>query len=109
MLRPSRSPHSTEPHPTPHNPTPHRFKGYFYYTRTLEGAQYAVHCRRPLPPGAAPPTEADAMDESIPGARVWPNSRCAERSRAALHRLLLLLGRRSRHMLAPALLRTCLR
>lgn len=47
-----------------------RYKNYFYYTRTLEGAQYAVHCRRALAPGAPPPTEADVMDESIPGERV---------------------------------------
>ncbi|PRW44843.1 prolyl endopeptidase-like isoform A [Chlorella sorokiniana] len=45
---------------------PIRFKNFFYYTRTLEGAQYAVHCRRALAPGAPPPSEADAMDESIP-------------------------------------------
>lgn len=44
-----------------------RFKNYFYYTRTLEGAQYAVHCRRALPPGVPPPSEADVMDDSISG------------------------------------------
>lgn len=26
-----------------------------------------VHCRRAVPEGAAPPTEADTMDESVPG------------------------------------------
>ncbi|KAL4433270.1 hypothetical protein ABPG77_003318 [Micractinium sp. CCAP 211/92] len=45
---------------------PVRFQKYFYYTRTEEGKQYAVHCRRALPAGAAPPTEADTMDESVP-------------------------------------------
>ncbi|PSC70317.1 Protease 2 [Micractinium conductrix] len=45
---------------------PVRFGRFFYYTRTLEGQQYAVHCRRALSACAAPPTEADAMDESVP-------------------------------------------
>lgn len=26
-----------------------------------------MHCRRRLPAGAAPPSEADTMDESVPG------------------------------------------
>lgn len=34
---------------------PQRSHGYYYYTRTEEGAQYAVHCRRALPPGAPAP------------------------------------------------------
>jgi hypothetical protein len=36
--------------------------GYYYYTRTFEGKQYGVHCRRALPDGAAPETEASEMD-----------------------------------------------
>ena len=43
---------------------PQRSQGYWYYTRTEEGAQYAVHCRRALPAGMAPPLESDTMDES---------------------------------------------
>jgi hypothetical protein len=49
-------------------PAPRRYQSYFYYTRTEEGQQYAVHCRRRLPDGAGPPSEADAMDDSVPGA-----------------------------------------
>lgn len=45
---------------------PIRYKGYWYYTRTEEGAQYPKHCRRALPPGTGPPTEGDAMDVSAP-------------------------------------------
>ncbi len=39
-------------------------QGYWYYTRTEEGAQYAVHCRRSLSSTiqASPPSENDAMD-----------------------------------------------
>jgi oligopeptidase B len=37
---------------------PLRSHGFYYYTRTEEGAQYAVHCRRALPAGAPPPTGA---------------------------------------------------
>lgn len=40
-----------------------RYRGYHYYTRTEEGQQYAVHCRRAVPPYAAPPGAADAPDE----------------------------------------------
>lgn len=43
---------------------PQRSHGYYYYTRTEEGAQYAVHCRRAAP--ATPPAEDDVMDESAP-------------------------------------------
>lgn len=43
---------------------PLRSKGYWYYTRTQDGAQYPVHCRRTLPDNAALPTETDTMDES---------------------------------------------
>ena len=31
-----------------------RKHGYYYYTRTAEGQQYQVHCRRRVPPGAGP-------------------------------------------------------
>ena len=40
-----------------------RFKGYWYYSRTGEGQQYKVHCRRAVPPGAPPPDEADGPPE----------------------------------------------
>jgi protease II len=38
--------------------------GYYYYTRIEEGQQYRLHCRRPVPAGAAAASEADAMDLS---------------------------------------------
>jgi oligopeptidase B len=43
---------------------PQRFHGYWYYTRTEEGAQYAVHCRRALPASllSSVPLETDSMD-----------------------------------------------
>ncbi|KAG1666918.1 hypothetical protein FOA52_005978 [Chlamydomonas sp. UWO 241] len=44
---------------------PVRHGRYFYYTRTLEGAQYKIHCRRPVPAGAGASTEVEAMDESL--------------------------------------------
>jgi oligopeptidase B len=45
---------------------PQRFHGYWYYTRTEEGNQYAVHCRRALPDNlhSSPPSENDTMDAS---------------------------------------------
>jgi hypothetical protein len=43
-----------------------RYAGYYYYSRTEEGQQYKVHCRRKVPPGAAPPSEADAPDPAQP-------------------------------------------
>eukprot|EP00887_Chlorella_sp_A99_P007435 scaffold2.g7435.t1 len=49
-----------------------QFEGWYYYTRTLEGQQYAVHCRRAVPAAAGPPSEADIMDESVPGAPLLP-------------------------------------
>ena len=54
---------------------PCRYDSFYYYTRTLEGQQYAVHCRRKLPPGAAapPPSEADVMDTSQPGGCALPH------------------------------------
>lgn len=45
---------------------PVRDSGYMYYSRTLEGQQYRVHCRRKLPADAPPPTENDVLDESVP-------------------------------------------
>lgn len=35
-----------------------RHQGYFYYTRTEEGKQYRIHCRRPVPESMGPPTGA---------------------------------------------------
>ena len=42
---------------------PQRHDKHFYYTRTLEGQQYAVHCRRALSPAALalPPSENDTI------------------------------------------------
>ncbi|GAB4817223.1 hypothetical protein N2152v2_004269 [Parachlorella kessleri] len=45
---------------------PIRYHEYYYYTRTEEGKQYSVHCRRRVPPGAGPATEVDTMGESSP-------------------------------------------
>jgi hypothetical protein len=39
-----------------------RDTGYYYYTRIEEGQQYKLHCRRPVPAGAAAASEADAVD-----------------------------------------------
>lgn len=36
-----------------------RHQGYYYYTRTEEGQQYAVHCRRAVTATAGPPAESD--------------------------------------------------
>ena len=47
---------------------PQRHKGYWYYSRTEEGQQYRVHCRRKAMNAERDPskeTEADEMDESI--------------------------------------------
>ncbi|MFI7334735.1 S9 family peptidase [Micromonospora aurantiaca (nom. illeg.)] len=39
---------------------PTRKDGYWYYTRTVEGQQYGVHCRHAVRPGeTAPPVSAD--------------------------------------------------
>lgn len=43
-----------------------RYQGYYYYTRTEEGQQYALHCRRRVPPGQGAPTEADGPDDTQP-------------------------------------------
>jgi len=45
---------------------PERRGGYYYYSRTLEGQQYRMYCRRRVPPGAKPVDEKDNMDESQP-------------------------------------------
>jgi len=47
---------------------PSRNHGYYYYSRTREGQQYRIHCRRRVPESAVNrlPTEADVMDESVP-------------------------------------------
>lgn len=37
---------------------------YFYYSRTVEGKQYRVHCRRKLPANIGLPSEKDTMDSS---------------------------------------------
>src|SRR4051794_19337236 len=34
---------------------PSRKGGYWYYTRTVEGSQYAIHCRVPVRPGETDP------------------------------------------------------
>jgi oligopeptidase B len=44
-------------------PPTHRYQGFYYYTRTEEGQQYALHCRRRVPPGLGPATESDTPDE----------------------------------------------
>ncbi len=45
--------HSIQNYTNPHihSIQTHSEKGYYYYNKTLEGAQYKVHCRRPVPPG----------------------------------------------------------
>ncbi|KAL3150392.1 hypothetical protein ABBQ32_000231 [Trebouxia sp. C0010 RCD-2024] len=43
---------------------PVRHGPFHYYSRTVEGKQYRVHCRRKLPPKAAAPSENDEMDSS---------------------------------------------
>jgi Prolyl oligopeptidase, N-terminal beta-propeller domain len=40
-----------------------RRDGFWYYTRTLEGQQYGIHCRRAVPEGAGEETEESTMDE----------------------------------------------
>jgi hypothetical protein len=43
-----------------------RYQGYYYYTRTEEGQQYAVHCRRAVAPGASAPAESDEPGDEQP-------------------------------------------
>ncbi|KAF5841230.1 hypothetical protein DUNSADRAFT_13875 [Dunaliella salina] len=47
---------------------PSRNHGYYYYSRTREGQQYRIHCRRRVPESAVNrlPTETDVMDEAVP-------------------------------------------
>jgi oligopeptidase B len=40
-----------------------RRHGWYYYTRTLEGKQYVVHCRRQVPQDAPAENESDEMDK----------------------------------------------
>ena len=35
---------------------------FFYYTKTLEGQQYTVHCRRAIPGGAGPGHTDEVME-----------------------------------------------
>ncbi|WIA17986.1 hypothetical protein OEZ85_009475 [Tetradesmus obliquus] len=42
-----------------------RDTGYYYYTRTEEGQQYKLHCRRPVPASAGIASESDAVDASL--------------------------------------------
>jgi oligopeptidase B len=45
---------------------PSRKGGYWYYTRTVEGKQYGIHCRVPVGPGETdPPTSEDKPGEEI--------------------------------------------
>jgi oligopeptidase B len=45
---------------------PSRKGAYWYYTRTVEGKQYGIHCRVPVRPGeTAPPTGDDKPGEEI--------------------------------------------
>ena len=48
---------------------PTRKGGYWYYTRTVEGQQYGIHCRRTVGPGeTAPPSTGDGSP--LPGEQV---------------------------------------
>jgi oligopeptidase B len=48
---------------------PVRKGGWWYYTRTVEGQQYAIHCRRAVEPGETdPPSTADGSP--LPGEQV---------------------------------------
>jgi oligopeptidase B len=42
-----------------------RDQGFYYYTRTEEGQQYKLHCRRPVPASAGAASEADALDAAL--------------------------------------------
>ena len=35
---------------------PQRHGPYFYYSRTVEGGQYRINCRRPMPPSMGTPS-----------------------------------------------------
>ncbi|WIA19863.1 hypothetical protein OEZ85_005766 [Tetradesmus obliquus] len=43
-----------------------RYQGFYYYTRTEEGQQYAVHCRRAVAPGAGALAESDEPGQQQP-------------------------------------------
>ncbi len=43
-----------------------RYGPYYYYTKTLEGQQYKIHCRRKIPANAGPASEKDVMDQTLP-------------------------------------------
>ncbi|MEW5311304.1 MAG: hypothetical protein WDW38_003032 [Sanguina aurantia] len=43
-----------------------RRAGFYYYTRTVEGLQYRLHCRRRVPEGAGAPCETDSPDPAEP-------------------------------------------
>ncbi len=48
---------------------PSRKGAYWYYSRTVEGSQYGIHCRRPVAPGETdPPIPADGAP--LPGEEV---------------------------------------
>lgn len=59
-----------------------RRDGFYYYSRTLEGKQYSIHCRRPVPEGAGSETEISQMDE-----RCAPRGTVLSRQRAPAARL----------------------
>ncbi len=42
----------------------YRHGEFYYYTKTLEGQQYKIHCRRRIPVGAGAASETETMDES---------------------------------------------
>src|SRR5260370_1290347 len=44
---------------------PTRKGGWWYYSRTVEGKQYSVHCRRPVRPGETRPTGAAARGDVL--------------------------------------------
>ncbi|GAA3778985.1 hypothetical protein GCM10022225_78870 [Plantactinospora mayteni] len=51
---------------------PTRKNGHWYYTRTVEGEQYGIHCRRSVRDGeTAPPMPEDGapLPDEVPGVR----------------------------------------
>lgn len=44
---------------------PQRHGPYFYYGRTIEGGQYRINCRRPLPAGLGGPSGAMVCHISV--------------------------------------------
>src|SRR3954470_15168013 len=42
---------------------PSRKGGYWYYTRTVEGKQYGIHCRVAVRPGEADPPSTEHIDD----------------------------------------------